>query len=523
MSPPSVDVAIVGAGAGGAAMAAKLAQAGKRVVMLEAGPPFRLTDLKSSEIWARRLRWAGAPAESTGRNPLNTQLNGGWGSGGQALHHTGLWWRFREDDFDLRTKQGVGLDWPFGYDELRPWYDLVQREVGLSGDAAAERSRPPGEPYPLASLPTFASDDLLARGLRELGHHTHPTPQAILSASYNDRQPCLADSWCVAGCPTGALGNPLVTYLLAARNTNARVVNYATVTRVLMRGSRAEGLEYVDAQGRKQVLRARVVIVAGFTIQTPRLLFNSRTDEHPDGLGNRHDLLGRYHGGHILASAHGFVPGDSQPGIGTNQAGRIGSTDAYRKDAKRGFPGSYYITTAGAFKPNGYLGMANLRPNLFGDDLVRFLRKGTRHLLAVTVNGSPVQLASNRVTVDEERRDANGMPLAHSDHSFAPEDLKMWSTAMRTYARDALEASGAQDIALAPVPISIHQFGGAVMGNDPRQSVTTPYGALHDVPNLFVAGSSLFPMGAAVNPTFTLTALAARSAAHLLKTWGDVA
>src|SRR6186713_1765542 len=212
---PMVDVVIVGAGAAGAVFAAILAEAGKSVVILERGPDRTLSHLYSSQIWARRLK-SGAPVVDRGPDRIWHNFNSGHGTGGAAIHHYAVWPRFAEADFKRRSIQGRGLDWPFEYTQLRKFYDDVQADVGVAGDAAQELWRPPGDPYPLPPLETTRQGDVLKRGFAELGLRTAPIPVAILTRPYKGRAPCLYDGWCDAGCPIGALANPLVSYLARA-------------------------------------------------------------------------------------------------------------------------------------------------------------------------------------------------------------------------------------------------------------------------------------------------------------------
>ncbi|MBV8809616.1 MAG: GMC family oxidoreductase, partial [Acidobacteriaceae bacterium] len=179
-----VDVVIVGSGASGSLLAAKLSQAGKKVVVLEGGPERSAADLYSSQIWARRVKWFGPPTETGGADAIAVNFGSGWGSGGAALHHYAVWLRRHADDFDMKTRFGQGLDWPISYEELRPYYDQIQTEIGISGDADAEAWRPPGEPYPMPPLRAFRQARLIAQGFSKLGLRTSPLPMAINSVEY---------------------------------------------------------------------------------------------------------------------------------------------------------------------------------------------------------------------------------------------------------------------------------------------------------------------------------------------------
>src|SRR5437016_73072 len=179
MANNKVDVVIVGSGAAGSLLAARLSQAGKKVMILEAGPKRGMADLVSSQIWARRLKWAGPAVETGGPDPLSAGFGSGWGTGGSAVHHYACWLRLHPEDFEMKSRFGQGLDWPLSYDQLRPFYDQIQTQVGVSGDAEKEIWRPEGAPYPMPPLRSFNQGKVIARGFEKLGLSTAPLPMAI--------------------------------------------------------------------------------------------------------------------------------------------------------------------------------------------------------------------------------------------------------------------------------------------------------------------------------------------------------
>jgi choline dehydrogenase-like flavoprotein len=511
----SVDVVIVGSGAAGSLIAARLAQAGRQVLVLEAGPKRQLSDLVSSQIWARRIKWADPGIRTTGPDPQSVGFGSGWGTGGAALHHYGCWFRHHPEDFEMKSRFGKGLDWPISYEELRPWYDRVQAEVGLSGDAAREVWRPTGEPYPMPPLPVFNQGLVIARGFEKLGLRTAPLPLAINSVERDGRPACIFDGWCDAGCPTGALANPLAVYLPKAFEAGAEIAHDAAATRVLTnaKGDRATGVEWFDARGARQTTLARLVVVAAYAFETPRILLNSR----PGGLANSSGTLGRYFMAHTTSNVNGLFHDETDNYMGVT-GGQLVSQDAYAKDPAKGYVASSSWLIANALKPNDLLGIGNSRPELFGEALHAFLRTATQHLATMTFVGEGLPDPDNRLVLTSAK-DANGFPLGRVFHRFPEDSIRCWEAGIAR-GKEIMSAAGAYE-AWASRRAQMHTMGGAIMGRSPDGSVANGWGQTHDVPNLYIAGSSLFPTSGGVNPTFTLSALAMRSAARIAATWSD--
>ena len=512
-SSAKVDVLVVGSGAAGSVIAAEAARAGKQVLVLEAGPARQPTDLVSSQIWARRLKWSGAPVEESGNLPVGHGFNAGWGTGGSALHHYAVWPRLHPDDFRVRSRFDRGLDWPLDYDELAPWYDRVQQAVGLSGDAQQERWRPAGKPYPMPPLPVFAQGQVIAEGFRKSGMHTAPIPMAINSIPYQGRPPCLYDGWCDAGCPIGALANPLATYLGWAVKAGARIQNHATVVRVVhdASGRVATGVEYCDAEGKRHRVDADTVVLAAFAVQTARLLLASTSDKHPRGLSNGNGLVGRYLMTHPATSIYGLFDRETQPHLGPT-GGQLICHDRYDSKQRDDAFGAYQWLIANALKPNDLLGITNTRPDITGDELEAFMQKAVRHMGAMVFVGEDIAQRDNRVSLSD-RRDSYGVALAHATHNVLPETEKLCEQAVAE-GLDIFRAAGSAEPWAGP-RFGMHIMGGTVMGRDPAESVCDAYGRLHEMDNVYVAGSGLFPSSGAVNPTFTIHALALRAADHL--------
>lgn len=512
------DAVIVGAGAAGSMAAAKLAAAGKRIIVLEAGPAWRIEDLTSSQIWARRLKWGGASVLSEGEHRFGHNMATGWGLGGAALHHYANWPRLSPDDFKLRSLHGEGADWPITYDDLRPFYDTVQREVGVSGDATAEVWRPPGEPYPHPAMPTLPQAAAIARGFAQRGWRTSPAPVAILTEPREAREACIYDGWCDAGCPTGALANPLVTYHKQAVSAGARFLANTQATRVLHRGGRrAIGVAFRDRDGEGRV-EANVVLLAGSAIQTPRLLLASADADAPDGLANSSGQLGLGFMAHALVAIQGVFDSPLSNFMGVS-GGNLVCRDGYGKDPTPGAFGSHEWVIGAALKPNDLIGIAMTRPDLHGAALIDFMERDGPRIGGMGGLCETLPRPENRVSLAPER-DAAGVPLARVSHTFGAKTL-----ALVDYVRREGEAimrdAGAQTAWSSPI-VTLHALGGTAMGDDPATSITNSYGQTWDLENLFILGGGLFPTIGAGGPTFTIHALTLRSSEYLLARWASV-
>jgi choline dehydrogenase-like flavoprotein len=521
-----VDVVIVGAGASGSLYASVLAKAGRKVVLIEAGPDWQLSDLISSDMWGRRIKPSGVPFLFEGKNPYGYAYQGGWGVGGAALHYFANFPRYLPNDFKVKSDFGKGLDWPVNYADIAPYYDKVAAEIGVSGDAKAEEIwRPKGEAYPMPPMKTFKHGDVWIKGLSANGIRMVPAAVGMNSVDFKGRPACIYDGWCHVGCPIGALANPTITYLADARKAGAEVRALSTVTRILTdaSGTKATGVEYYDAKKEKQVQEASVVILASWAAQNPRLMLNSSTDKHPKGLANSSGLLGKYMMAHYASGTWAMFDDDIENHMGTVGAQYM-SYDRYDKNSKKakGAFGSTYIVAGTALKTSDLGGFANARLDLFGPKLAEFMQRAKRGITRLTAFGEEMPNIENRIEVASEK-DEFGMPLARFTHSFSDEAIALWN-ANFDEGIEIAKATGAKEYwsARGPMP-TIHLFGGTIMGEGAGNSVTNSYGQTHDIPNLWVAGPGLFPTEGASNPTYTIFAVTQRGAENLVSKWGSVA
>jgi choline dehydrogenase-like flavoprotein len=519
-----VDVVIVGAGASGSTYAAVLAKAGKKVVLLEQGPDWQLTDLISSDIWGRRVKPAGPPFLFEGKNPYGYAYQSGWGVGGAALHYFANFPRLLPSDFKIKSEHKRALDWPIAYSDVAPYFDKVARDIGVSGDAKAEEIwRPAGEAYPMPPMKTFRNGEVWLKGFEANGIRVVPNPVGMNSTEYKGRPPCLYDGWCHVGCPIGALANPLVTYLADARKAGAEVRAWSTVTRVLTnaKGDRVTGVEYFDAGKERQVQEASVVVLAAWAAQNPRLMLNSSTDKHASGLANASGLLGKYMMAHFASGTWAIFDEDVENHMGTVGA-QFMSYDRYAKDSHKGAFGSTYINAGTAMKTSDLAGSANARTDLFGPPLAAFMQSAKRGLTRISAFGEEMPNIENRIELVSEK-DEFGMPLGKFVHSFDDDAIGLWNANFEEGLKIA-KAAGAKEVwsARGPIP-TIPLFCGTIMGTGAADSVVNSYGQAHEIPNLYIAGSGTFPTEGASNPTYTIFAVSLRGAEQLAANWSVVA
>jgi choline dehydrogenase-like flavoprotein len=512
------DVVIVGAGAVAMVHAARLAEAGKSVLVLESGPERKPGDLISSQIWARRLKWATPHVnEFGGKDRIHFNMNTGRGYGGAAAHHYGVWPRFDEADFNVKSTHGRGLDWPISYEDVRPYYDRVQDFVGMSGDASQEPWRPPGKDYPLPPIPKFRHAELLEKGFRKKGIPVSPIPIAVLSQPHNGRPACIWDGWCDAGCPIGAIANPLMTYYPRAQKAGAAFQANSHVTRVITdkSRSRATGVEYVDGSGKRQQVDADVVVLGAFTVENTRILLNSADG----GLANRSGLLGRYLMVHPAVLIYALYGEETQCHVGAT-GGHLYSATPDKTANPDGVFGGRHWEIGLVLKPNDLLGVTMSRPDLFGEKLHEFMKTGSKRMAVMAAICEDQPLAENRIVLDEHK-DAFGMLQAKVIYQVSPDGAALAEQA-RAEGLDIVRASGAQQAWSSPLAAQ-HIMGGTIMGTAADNSVCNGYGISHDISNLVIAGQSTFPTGSHANTTFTIHALAERTADFLTDNWPDMA
>ena len=499
-----VDLLVVGCGAGGSVLAQRLARAGWRIVVLEAGPfwdPDR--DWVSDEAASQHIYWnqkriiGGDDPVEMGKN------NSGRGVGGSMVHFAGYTPRFHPSDFDTHTRDGVGADWPISYAELRPHYERVERELPVAGQdwPWGDPHRYPHAPHPISGAAERAWDGALAAGVQ-----MRAGPVAIANGVFGHRPHCIYRGFCLQGCKVNAKASPLVTHVPDALAHGAEIRADAMAIRIEVDAAgRCTGATYVR-DGRERLQRAAAVAVAGYSIETPRLLLNSTSARHPHGLGNGHDLVGRY----VMVQGAPQVAARFPETLRMYKAPppEVSSEQFYETDEARGFARGFSIQTVSPL-PIGWAEHV-LADGHWGVALREYMRD-YNHWSVLGALSELLPHPDNRVTL-ADACDEHGMPLARVDYTQSDNDRQNIAYAKQTL-KAIWEAAGAQDI--LTIDRYAHLIGGARMGSSPENSVCDADHRVWDVPNLFIADGSAMPTQGAANPALTIMAAASRLAERL--------
>ena len=504
-----VDVCIVGVGSAGGVLLQRLAHAGLRVVGIEAGPfwdterDWVSDEAGSSKLYWNDLRITGGPDPITlGAN------NSGRGVGGGSVHWAGFTPRFHPSDFHVLSSDGIGADWPISYNELKPYYELLEREIPVSGPAYYPWGDPHG--YPYGPHPLGGVGDVLVSGCTALNIPVVAGgPVAILEGSHGDRPHCIYRGFCIQGCKVGAKQSTLISHVPDALRHGAEIRADCMVARINVgKDGRVTGVTYFDSEGQERELKARVVIVSGYAIETPRLLLNSACPGFENGLANSSGTVGKY----LMVQIGNVVLGRFEELVRMYKAppAHALTEEFYETDPKNDFVRGFAIQTVGPL-PIAFAKQMMVAKGAWGWGMRRAMMD-YNHWAGLGVLGEILPWEDNRVELAEQT-DRFGLRVAKVTFQLHENDKKI-ARAGVAKTTEILYAAGAREV--VEEPRYAHLVGGARMGNDPRTSVTNSFGRTHDIPNLFICDGSLLPTQGSANPGLTIQALAARTADYLI-------
>jgi len=502
-------VVVVGSGAGGGTLATDLALKGIKVICLEAGKRHEIEEFINDE-WAsfEQLAWSDMRTTSGSWRVSKDFPNlPAWivkAVGGSTIHWAGASLRFQEHEFKTKTVYGniAGanlLDWPITLKDLEPYYEKAEYRMGVT--------RTNGIP----GLPGNNNFKVLEVGAKKLGYkNVHTGRMAINSEPRDDRGSCMQIGFCFQGCKTGAKWSTLYAELPKGEATNNLEVRPEShVTRIEHDASgKVTGVIYRDKDGNEQRQKARIVAVAGNSIETPRLLLLSASSKFPDGLANSSGQLGRNYMRHMTGSVYAVFDKPVRMWRGTTMAGIV--TDESRHDPSRGFVGGYEMETISIGLP---FMAAFLDPGAWGREFTTAL-DAYENMAGMWLVGEDMPQESNRITLSDTVKDKWGNPVANVHFDDHPNDIAMRKYAYKQGAA-IYEAVGAtRTLPTTPYP-STHNLGTCRMSEKASDGVCNKWGQTHDIKNLFISDGSQFTTGGAENPTLTIVALAMRQADYI--------
>jgi choline dehydrogenase-like flavoprotein len=545
MALKHVNAVVVGAGAGGGIVAKELAEGGLNVVLLERGKweaPFndRKDDLRNQRLAS--LGNAFGPDEE--RNPrvfvdLQRQEHIVWPSeddynnnaacvGGGTVSYGGMAFRFMEQDFRMRSTygqvQGSTLeDWPISYQDLEPYYEKAEWEIGVSGDDSNNIFRAPRKrPVPMPPHLHNREYSILKPAAQRLGLHPWDVTLLRNTVPYNGRGPCMRCRWCVGfACEVDAKNGTQNTVIPKALATGGCELRTECMTREILTNSQGHvrGVAYFDSNGHLQEQTADVVVVSCGANESARLLLNSKSRLFPNGLGNRYDWVGRNLHGHAYPQAWGLFDYEVYDDLGPTCS--IAICDYNHGNA--GLVGGGLLANDFTRLPIEFVswGISPAVPT-WGKEHKNFMRQWFKRSILITGPVQEMPVFEARVQVDSVVKDYWGIPVARLSGGRHPNDIKV-SKFLSSKAEEWLKEAGAvttwnvlPDLGLSG---GQHQAGTCRMGNDPKTSVVNKYCQVHDIDNLFVVDASVHVTTGGFNPVLTIMANAYRASEHIVNTW----
>ena len=502
-------VVIIGSGAGGGTLGNELAQKGVDVVILEAGKRIEYEEFVNDE-WDSfgQLAWLDARTTSGDwRVAKNFSGLPAWivkAVGGTTTHWAGASLRIQEHEFKALTNYGKVeganlLDWPITLADLEPYYAKAEDKLGVT-----RTNNIPG-------LPGNNNYKILEAGAKALGYkEVHTGNMAINSEPRDDRNSCQQTGFCFQGCKWGAKWSTLYTEIPKGEATGKLEVRpQSHVVKIEHDDSgKVTGVTYADKDGKLNTQKARVICVAGNSIESPRLLLNSASAKFPDGLANSSGMVGKNYMRHTTGSVYATFEKKVNMHRGTTMAGII--QDEAKHDPSRGFVGGYELETLGLGLP---FMAAFLDPGSWGRSFTAALDAYDR-MAGMWIVGEDMPQEKNAVTLHKEMKDAYGMPIPNVHFDDHPNDIAMRNHAYKQ-GMAIYDAVGATRSFPTPPYPSTHNLGTNRMSAEAKDGVCDKNGRTHDIANLFISDGSQFTTGAAENPTLTIVTLAIRQADYI--------
>ena len=540
-----VNAVVVGAGAAGGIVAKELAVAGLSVVLMERGKWYTANDCRKDDLRNQRTTVLGnafgpedegnprAWVDAKGTAHIALPSEGNYSNnaacvGGGTLSYGAQAWRYMPQDFRMRSTYGAPAgssleDWPISYEELEPFYEKAEYEIGVSGDYSGTPFHGPRRRgLPMPPLPPNREFEILEPAARRLGLHPFHLPMARNSVPYNGRGPCMRCRWCVGfACEVDAKNGSQNTVIPIALNTgNCELRTECMASEILTddRG-RARGVSYFDSDGRLQEQLCDLVVVSGCATETARLLLNSKSRLFPNGLGNRYDQVGRNLQGHYYTGAVGFFGFDTYDDVGPGASIAI-------MDYNHGTPG----LCGGGMLANEFIRLPihsvdRLPANTprWGAGHKQAMRDWHRRTIVIMGPTQQIPTAEARVTVDPTVRDKWGLPVVRISGNVHPHTFEIGEAQARRAEAWLREAGAISTSLMADRPQLVqagqHQAGTCRMGNDPKGSVVNRSCQVHDVDNLFVIDSSVHVTNGGFNPVLTIMAVAYLASDALARNW----
>ena len=561
MAAHEYDVIIVGSGAGGGMATLQLANAGLRVALVEAGAYYDPAD-EAQRTQLRNPWESPRRGASTARRPFGDYNSciGGWELDGEPYTQKGdtefMWWRgrmlggrtnhwgrialrFGPLDFKRKDSDGLGDNWPIGYEDVKPYYDKVDRLVGVFGSNEGLYNDPDGFFLP-APKPRL-HELYYIKGARKVNVPVIPARKSMLTKRINaERGVCYYCGQCSRACSIHAdFSSGTVLVFPALRGGQVDLYTNCMVREVTTDAAgKATGVSYINKEDRQEYrLEGRSIVLAASACSSARILLNSRSAAHENGLGNSSDHVGRYLHDSTGASRAAFIPALMDRDI-YNEDG-VGGMHVYTpwwlENENLDFSRGYHLEIGGGmgmpsygfgFAANQYNEFLGARVGGYGNELRDDIRRFYGSRLSIACRGESVPQYNNRCELDPTVVDEWGIPVLRFDYKWTQNEINQ-ARHMQDAMEELLEASGGvllgskpgadRDYGLTKPGEIIHEVGTTRMGSDSATSVTNQFGQLHDTKNVFVVDAGTFVSQADKNPTWTIMALAWRTSDYIIE------